>query len=544
MASLARRSQRSTNIWPGFVDALATLLMVIIFLLLIFVLAQFFLGQALSGRDEALRKLEGEVSELANLLSLEQAANKSLTEDLARLSAELKTSVSERDQLRTAVTELTTRAERAEGRVVDTLVSLEQSRDETSTARARISSLTTQAEADQAKIAAGEEALKTREKTLEERQAEIVLLLAKIKANQKQIAEGEKTLEDRDAEIEKLVADAEANRKTVAADKKTLAERQAQIDILLDQTLADRQAIIAARQNLEERDTEIARLTEQTDADRKRLAAAERTIAAAEKALQEQAEELARLVQDIQALRALKAELEGRIAELSSEAKAKGAALLAEQSLSSTARAQVALLNQQLQALREQLASLELALDASEKESEAQEAKIEALGKRLNVALASKVQELNRYRSEFFGRLREVLGNRPGIRVVGDRFVFQSEVLFDVGSAELGGAGAEQLTQLAATLSDLVARIPKDIDWVLRIDGHTDKTPIRTIRFPSNWELSAARAISVVKHLIALGLPPERLVAAGFGANRPIDTRNDTIAFLRNRRIELKLTQR
>ena len=169
---------------------------------------------------------------------------------------------------------------------------------------------------------------------------------------------------------------------------------------------------------------------------------------------------------------------------------------------------------------------------------------IESLGKRLNAALASKVQELSRYRSEFFGRLREVLGNRPGIRIVGDRFVFQSEVLFDVASAELGPAGKEQMGALAQTLKELVVKIPEDIDWVLRVDGHTDKTPISTARFPSNWELSAARAISVVKYLIDQGLPPVRLVAAGFAANRPIDPGVDEIALRRNRRIELKLTQR
>ncbi|MCG8511006.1 MAG: OmpA family protein, partial [Rhodospirillales bacterium] len=165
-------------------------------------------------------------------------------------------------------------------------------------------------------------------------------------------------------------------------------------------------------------------------------------------------------------------------------------------------------------------------------------------GKRLNAALASKVQELSRYRSEFFGRLRQVLGEQAGVRIVGDRFVFQSEVLFESASAELEEPGKAQLTQLGRTLSELAGKIPDDIDWVLRVDGHTDKIPIRTSKFPSNWELSTARAISVVKFLIEQGIPADNLAATGFGEFQPIDPRDDEIAYRRNRRIEFKLTQR
>ena len=166
------------------------------------------------------------------------------------------------------------------------------------------------------------------------------------------------------------------------------------------------------------------------------------------------------------------------------------------------------------------------------------------LGKRLNAALASKVQELSRYRSEFFGRLRDVLGRQQGLRIVGDRFVFQSEVLFEKGSDYIGPPGRSQLTTLAVTLNEISTKIPKDIDWVLRVDGHTDSDPIKTVRFPSNWELSSARAIAVVQKLIEQGLPANRLVAAGFGQFQPIDASQDEIAKRRNRRIELKLTQR
>lgn len=169
---------------------------------------------------------------------------------------------------------------------------------------------------------------------------------------------------------------------------------------------------------------------------------------------------------------------------------------------------------------------------------------IAELGKRLNAALASKVEELARYRSEFFGRLREVLGDRPDIRIVGDRFVFQSEVLFPLGSASLSDDAKQRLLPVAQALKEISAKIPPEINWVLRVDGHTDKRPINTPQFPSNWELSTARAISVVRFFIDQGIPANRLVAAGFGEFQPLDTGNDEGAFRRNRRIELKLTER
>ena len=158
--------------------------------------------------------------------------------------------------------------------------------------------------------------------------------------------------------------------------------------------------------------------------------------------------------------------------------------------------------------------------------------------------MATRVQELARYRSEFFGRLRKTLGNRADIRIVGDRFVFQSEVLFESGAADLNKAGSQQLSLLGTTLRKISKEIPKDLDWVLRVDGHTDERPISTTQFPSNWELSSARSTSVVKYLINQGISPNRLVAAGFGQHQPIDIGSDEIAYRRNRRIEFKLTQR
>ncbi len=219
-------------------------------------------------------------------------------------------------------------------------------------------------------------------------------------------------------------------------------------------------------------------------------------------------------------------------------------ALDAEKQLSGRAMAQVEILNQQIAALRRQLAAIEEALELSERKDRESQGQIAKLGERLNLALAQRAQELTRYRSEFFGRLRAILGNRPDIRIVGDRFVFQSEVFFDAGQAVLRPEGRAELDKIATALLEIEKQIPPELAWVLRVDGHTDIRPIASAAFPSNWELSSARAISVVQHLISRGISPSHLVAAGFGEFQPLDAERTEEAFRRNRRIELKLTER
>jgi chemotaxis protein MotB len=231
------------------------------------------------------------------------------------------------------------------------------------------------------------------------------------------------------------------------------------------------------------------------------------------------------------------ASAEGRVSALTKD-------LDTEKQVSARALSQIELLNQQIDALRRQLASLEDALEASEKKDKESQARVADLGQRLNVALAQRVQELAKYRSEFFGRLRSVLGNRPGIRVVGDRFVFQSEILFDSGSAALRSDASGEIDSLANAIIELEKQIPSDLAWVLRVDGHTDVRPISSPQFPSNWELSAARAIAVVQYLVGKGVSPQHLVAAGFGEFQPLDAETTEEAYRRNRRIELKLTER
>jgi chemotaxis protein MotB len=231
------------------------------------------------------------------------------------------------------------------------------------------------------------------------------------------------------------------------------------------------------------------------------------------------------------------ADKDARIAGLSKE-------LSEQKGVSADALARVDVLNQQLVALRRQLAALQEALGAAEAKDRENQARISDLGARLNVALARQVQELQRYRSDFFGRLRELLKDRKDIRVVGDRFVFQSEVLFPSGQATMTAEGLAAIDQLATAITELERSIPSEIDWALQVDGHTDIRPIASSQFPSNWELSSARATSVVKYLISRGVSPKRLVAAGYGEFQPLEDGFSEDVLRRNRRIELKLTNR
>ncbi|MBO0736225.1 MAG: peptidoglycan -binding protein, partial [Alphaproteobacteria bacterium] len=343
-------------------DALAQLLMVIIFILLVFTAGQFYLGIALSGRDQALQKLQQQVNELANQLSSERRTSEQLRAGSARLSSQLTSVLTERDELTGKLREL-------EGRLA---------------------------------------------------------------------SEQEKT---------------------------SLAQKQ-------------------------------------VDAG------------------------------DV------------RIRDLGGRAERAEQALNAEKETSRLAFAQVQDLNAQIASLREQLSKIAAALQVSEAKVKEQQGQIVDLGRRLNMALVNKVEELARYRSEFFGRLREIIGDRPDIRVVGDRFVFQSEVLFSPGSAQLGDDAKKRLRPVIMALKEIAAKIPPDINWILRVDGHTDHRPISTPQFPSNWELSTARAISVVQFAIDQGIPAERLSAAGFADKQPLDPGNNEDAYRHNRRIELKLTER
>jgi chemotaxis protein MotB len=371
-----RRSREQVDIWPGFVDAISTLLLSIIFLLIVFVLGQFFLGQLLQGRNETVTRLQGQVKDLASQLGLEQDAAADLRRTLARLNSDLSQAFRERDDLK------------------------------------------------------GQ--------------------LARADAERDRLGEQVASLSDQQGRLQQQLAEAQ---KVVTADKDTIQQWQAQ-----------------AASASQARDT---------------------TVSERDKALQ-----------------------------------------------------QVRTLTDQIATLGRQLAAIDQALGLKQQEIDRQNAQIADLGARLNVALASKVEELSQYRSDFFGRLRQALGSREDVRIVGDRFVFQSEVLFPSGSADISPEGQSQLAKLAGALKEITKEIPPDLPWVLQVDGHTDRRPISSSRFPSNWELSTARAIAVARFLVTQGIPPDRVAARGFAEFQPLDPGDSEEAYRRNRRIEIKLTTR
>lgn len=516
MAISARRNRGTPDIWPGFVDAISALLIIVIFLLMVFTLAQFFLSELLSGRDEALERLNRQISELSEMLSLERGANSELRGDLTQISAQLQNSVAERDRLSSQLAEVLPDRDALSVMVGE----LTRERDSFSAlladrTRERNDLANQLSDATMAARVAADQASKVKAELVDAFKV-IDADKGKIELQLRHIASMERDIDTLRVMREKLEKEVGALASTLKARDKSLAGVETKL-AARDKSLADRDKSLAASNR------ELASLRDRSKELVARLASEEDRTILAQKDIDEKDVRLKALLG-----RANKAEIE----------------LTEEQKISAAARRAVMALNAQLVLLRRQLARLETALDVSEAKSEAQGAQIVNLGRRLNQALAAKVEELARYRSEFFGELRKVLGDRQGIRVVGDRFVFQSEVLFSSGKADLQDEGRQQIAKLAATLREISQKIPKKLNWVLRVDGHTDKIPIKTLRFPSNWELSTARAISVVRHLVEQGIPPTRLAATGFGQFQPIDARDDEIAYRRNRRIEFKLTER
>ncbi len=528
--ALSRRNRQALDIWPGFVDALATLLMVIIFLLMIFVISQLYLNDALVGRDAALDRLNRQIADMAEQLGLERAANEDLRANIDSVSQQLRTSLSRRDdleselstlrgqrnailsQLDAAVTDrdrLLSALADAEGRLADLEVRAAATRNELNDNRQRLQR--------------NEQALAANRVALSESQAALAASQAALDESQAALAQNQASLNETQAALDASAANLAATQQELEITQKAAADQE----IVLSQS----------RRDLED---------------------AYATIDANKKTIEAQLTDLDRLSRDIVALQALRNDLLQTVSDLEAANLAKDEELeITEETLQTNlqaldesteaallARAEAARLAQEVEALKEQMGRLNRLLEESEAKDAEQQAQIVDLGRRLNVALASKVQELARYRSEFFGRLREILGNRSDVQIVGDRFVFQSEVLFSQGSDELGEEGRTQLGQLAETLITISSNIPDEINWVLRVDGHTDSIPISTSRFPSNWELSAARAISVVKFLSAQGIPEQRLAATGFGEYQPLDPAENQAAYRKNRRIELKLTER
>ncbi|MEZ5936125.1 MAG: peptidoglycan -binding protein [Alphaproteobacteria bacterium] len=605
--------QSSADIWPGFVDALSTLLLVIIFLLVVFVLGQFFLNQLLEGKDSKLLSLEQAIAELTDQLGLEQDANAELRRSVAQLTADLQSANADREDSSASLAEIEAERDDYRDRLItleedkkllaETLAQLRQDLSETGNLEddlVRANQLRAELEAE---LEAAKKTIEADKETVEARLAELVQLrrdIETLKGVRKDLEldvaemttllrEADKAKTEAAAQIERLTAllsAAQEERDRLKGqvaeldqsetERKSLEERIAELNALLS-TSQDSQAeqeaeiqklqaalddVRAAKERddgeLAERERRIAELAAELEAAKDRPDISEASY-------EELQRSRAALLAELSQVRDRASQLEGRLASeqdrtlLAQRELEKRAVRLAEllRSVGETTEEasaqreraddavnQIELLNRQINELRTQLASLEEALDLERGRVEAQKVTIADLGSKLNVALAGKVEELSRFRSEFFGRLRQILGNRSGIRVVGDRFVFQSEILFPSASADLEPSGADELRALAQSLKEISAEIPSELPWVLQINGHTDRRPISTPEFPSNWELSAARATIVGKFLISQGIPPERIAVAGFAQYQPLDEHNDEIAYRRNRRIEVKLTTR
>jgi|TARA_X000000950_G_scaffold268525_1_gene346154 chemotaxis protein MotB len=426
----ARRPENYT--WPGFVDALATLLMVIIFVLLVFVLIQVNLAYRVAGQDATMNDMRAQILDLGELLNIERKATADLTAELASITTQLASATKERDTLATQ---------------------LSQSRDARDAIAAQLAEATT---------------------TLGVREMEIRRLQALQAENEQALAAAQASLADRAAALEVAEATLAATQAELASVERTLEERIA--------------ALEASRAALDTSEGKLAEITARNVTSLARISELETENAASR-------EEVAQMTNAVTALRLRIEELTGLLAE------------------------------KEAQMARDKIA-------------------IASLGKSLNNALASRVQELQRFRSEFFGRLRDILRGREDVRIVGDRFVFQSEVLFAQGQADIGAEGQTRLAQLAIALNQIAADIPDDIDWILQVEGHTDDIPVRAGRFADNWDLSTERALSVVRFLADQGLPANRLAAAGYGEFQPLDSAQSDDARRRNRRIEMKLTQR
>ncbi|MCH1428276.1 MAG: OmpA family protein [Alphaproteobacteria bacterium] len=454
LSRLGNRGRPSDFTWPGFVDALASLLMVFVFVLMVFVIIQANLSFRISGQDSRITALQNGLLELGSLLNMERETNLQLSSELSNAQLKVTSLEGDNEQLLSQLASLQTE--------------LSDREDEIIAQQADISALSSQ-------IFELEDNIESARSLADERSDEIEALILRLTASAEAFAEQSDAFNNQAIELQQSI--------TLAKD------REERISIL---------------------DSKIENLNAKNTLTQEELSEKQRLLLIAEQALLKKAEELQ------------------SANNASNEAKAEIDKLLASTT-----------------ALRLEIQKLSNLLADKERQSINDKIAIADLGKKLNSALATRVQDLQKFRSEFFGQLREVLKNRSEVRVVGDRFIFQSEVLFATGQADISDAGKEQLAEIASALREIEEVIPKDIPWVLQIEGHTDSDPIADNPFfKDNWDLSTERALSVVRFLRSEGIPAIRLAAAGYGEFQPIDTQNSEAAKQRNRRIELKLTQR
>ncbi|GIR47738.1 MAG: hypothetical protein CM15mP57_7800 [Alphaproteobacteria bacterium] len=584
--SLRNRLADTTNIWPGFVDVLATLLIVIIFVLMVFTVSQIYLSDAISGRDKALQDLRTQINELSKILVIEtkdkEEALSTLSETEKKLedtelnlqseqllSEQLQTDVAKKrseifvqeqniialsEQISSLLKELRIVAnalETYEGQEI-TLLETEGLGERINKALAtRIDQLKIlNQELDNAnfKLLESEKSLKSTIAELNEKNENLMAineslgleeggieeqLLAIKNKNEKLLSlndELEKTnieLSLRDEELQSQISQYQELMNDLLEINDSLGLKDASLNEQLDAIRFKNEELARLNKDLIQKDSTIFNL-------RGKISELNNVLSLSEDKQKQQLEKLELLQSQIVSL-----EQENQTQKETSLEEIKNMEIQASKTLE-----QVEILSNQIDTLQKEIALLNSALEASESQALIKDLEIEVLGEKLNKALTSKVFELQKYRSEFFGKLQSILGDRKDIKIVGDRFIFESELLFDSASADLQLSGKEKLSEIGLTLKETTNDIPSDIDWIIMVEGHTDKKPIQTIRYPSNWELSSARANTVLKLLLDLGFPPNRLASAGYGEFYPISNGETESDLQQNRRIELKLTSR
>ena len=584
--SLRNRLADTTNIWPGFVDVLATLLIVIIFVLMVFTVSQIYLSDAISGRDKALEDLRTQINELSKILVIEtkdkEEALSTLSETEKKLedtelnlqseqllSEQLQTDVAKKrseifvqeqniialsEQISSLLKELRIVAnalETYEGQEI-TLLETEGLGERINKALAtRIDQLKIlNQELDNAnfKLLESEKSLKSTIAELNEKNENLMAineslgleeggieeqLLAIKNKNEKLLSlndELEKTnieLSLRDEELQSQISQYQELMNDLLEINDSLGLKDASLNEQLDAIRFKNEELARLNKDLIQKDSTIFNL-------RGKISELNNVLSLSEDKQKQQLEKLELLQSQIVSL-----EQENQTQKETSLEEIKNMEIQASKTLE-----QVEILSNQIDTLQKEIALLNDALEASESQALIKDLEIEVLGEKLNKALTSKVFELQKYRSEFFGKLQSILGDRKDIKIVGDRFIFESELLFDSASADLQLSGKEKLSEIGLTLKETTNDIPSDIDWIIMVEGHTDKKPIQTIRYPSNWELSSARANTVLKLLLDLGFPPNRLASAGYGEFYPISNGETESDLQQNRRIELKLTSR
>ena len=544
-------SRRSTNrfnasIWPGFVDAMTGLLLVLMFVITIFMVIQFVLREKISGQEDRLEELSSEIASLTSALGLEQSRSSQLASQVGQLTTDLSQAQDERQAQAALIASLTAERDRVTAELVD-------AQNQITGFEAQIAGLL----ADRTDLRDQVAGLETEQARLMSEAEALNLALATARSEIDDAAENARLAAARREALEALIADLEAKRDQDTAMIAELeaggAARQAEVTELEAARLADAAAMEALRARLENADAEITAMTLALEQQRKEAEDTLTLLAAAEAARDDLAAQQTEQLTEAERQAALLAVAQQRLAE--------------EEALSAESQRQVAALNANVAELRSQVAHLQGLLDLAEQADTEAQVQITNLSGRLNQALAraaaenarrleleeaerarleAEAKELANYRSEFFGQMRQVLADQDGVRIEGDRFVFASEVLFPTGRATLSPSGQSEVAKVASLLRQVAENIPDNIDWIIRVDGHTDNIPLSGLgEFRDNWELSQARALSVVRFMSeSQGIDPTHLSANGFGENQPINTEDSDAARAQNRRIELKLTER